>query len=174
MLKLNGGNWSWWSSRTPSKCPKYWKWCVLQFHWSWGLSSYLIGEWNFPCGSLGIRIFIIISIGEKNHSWFSLVHEGWGGHWLVGKISNFHWTRKQAQGGVLEGYQGGKEYLVFFWGKQRRNGGVRKRIVLKYGRCCSWKRCVQTRTWKEVVCNNTWSGVHGRISMTKPLHFYLR
>jgi hypothetical protein len=41
-------------------------------------------------------------------------------------------------------------------------------------RCCSWKRCVQTRTWKEVVWSNTWNGVHGRISMTKPLDFYLK
>ncbi len=43
----------------------------------------------------------------------------------------------------------------FFWEKQRRNGGVKKKVVLKYGRCCSWKRCVQTRAWKEVVCSST-------------------
>jgi hypothetical protein len=50
------------------------------------------------------------------------------------------------QGSKLkEGYQGGEEYLVFFGGKQKKNGGVRKRLVLKYGRRCSWKRCVQTR-----------------------------
>jgi hypothetical protein len=27
----------------------------------------------------------------------------------VGRIFNFHWIRKQAQGKVLEGYQGGSE-----------------------------------------------------------------
>jgi hypothetical protein len=32
---------------------------------------------------------------------------------------------------------------------------VKKKVVLKYGRCCSWKRCVQTRAWKEVVCSST-------------------
>ncbi len=56
---------------------------------------------------------------------FLLVHEGWGGHWLVGKISNFHWTRKQAQGGVLEGYQGGEEYLIF-WGENKKKMEVWK------------------------------------------------
>jgi hypothetical protein len=45
--------------------------------------------------------------------------------------------------------------LFFLGGKQRRNGGVRKRVVLKYGKCCSWKRCVQTRAWEEVVCSST-------------------
>jgi hypothetical protein len=35
--------------------------------------------------------------------------------------------------------------FCFFGEKQKRNGGVRKRLILKYGRCCSWKRCVQTR-----------------------------
>ncbi len=52
----------------------------------------------------------------------------------MGRICNFHWTRKQAQGGVLEGYQGEEEYLVF-WGKSKEeNGGVRKRLILKYGK----------------------------------------
>ncbi len=110
------------------------------FHWSWGLSSYLIGEWNFPRVSLGIRILILISIREKNHSQFSLVHEGWGGHWLVWRISNFHWTRKQAQGGVLEGYQRGRMYLVF-WGKEKeKNGSVKKKLILKYGKVFFMKK----------------------------------
>ncbi len=33
----------------------------------------------------------------------------------------------------------------FLGGKQKKNGGVKRRLVLKYGRCCSWKRCVQTK-----------------------------
>ncbi len=74
----------------------------------------------------------------------------------MGRISNFHWTRKQAQGGGLKGVPRKERSILFFLGgKQRRNGGVRKRVVLKYGKCCSWKRCVQTRAWEEVVCSST-------------------
>jgi len=53
---------------------------ILQFHWSWGLSSYLISEGNLLNISLGLGILILNPIGEKNPSRFSLVHEGWGGH----------------------------------------------------------------------------------------------
>jgi hypothetical protein len=47
----------------------------------------LIGGWNLLSVSLGTRIFILNFIGRSNHFWFSLVHEGWEGHWLEGRIS---------------------------------------------------------------------------------------
>ncbi len=50
-------------------------------------------------------------------------------------------SSRRGLGGVLRR----RGISCFFGEKQRRNGGVRKILVLNYGRCCSWKRCVQTR-----------------------------
>ncbi len=49
----------------------------------------------------------------------------------MGRISNFHWTRKQAQGGVLEGYQGRRGVSCVLGESKKKNGNVRKRLVLK-------------------------------------------
>jgi hypothetical protein len=35
------------------------------------------------------------------------------------------------------------------------------------------KKMCANKSMKEVVCSSTCSGVHGRISMIKPLDFYL-
>jgi hypothetical protein len=68
-------------------------------------------------------------------------------------ISNFHWTRKQAQGGVLEGYRGGEEYLVFLGGNKGENGGVRKRLVFKYGKVLFMKKMCANKSM-EGSCEN--------------------
>jgi hypothetical protein len=55
-----------------------------------------------------------------------------------------------------------------FWGKENeKNECVRNILVFMRGRCCSWKRCVQTRAWKEVVCSkylkwNSWKDFHDK------------
>ncbi len=93
----------------------------------------MIGEWNFPCVSLGIRILILISIGEKiilDSHWF-MKNEG-----AIGHVSKF-------KEGSWKGTKGEKEYLVF-WGKAKeKNGNVRKKLILKYGMVLFMKKmCV--------------------------------
>ncbi len=58
----------------------------------------------------------------------------------MGRIFNFHWTRKQAQGGVLEGYQGGRGVSCVLGKRKEKNGSVRKRLVLKYGKVLFMKK----------------------------------
>ncbi len=61
----------------------------------------------------------------------------------MGRISNFHWTRKQVQGGVLEGYQGGRGLFSVLGKVKEKNGSVRKKLVLKYGKVLFMKKmCV--------------------------------
>ncbi len=94
MLESNGKNWQWLNSRTPSRCPRWRKGWVIQFHWSWGLSSYLIGEWNLLSVSLGIKILILNSIGEKiilDSHWFMKDEEAID--WRE-RFPNFNWTRR--------------------------------------------------------------------------------
>jgi hypothetical protein len=89
-----------------------------------GLSSNLIGEWNHPNVSLGIRILILNSIREK------IIFDS---HWFM-KDEKANIGRKdfntsirqgeQAQGGVKEAYQERGVHVffleekvvhVFFW-----------------------------------------------------------
>ncbi len=108
------------------------------FHWAW-------------------ENFILNSIGEKkNHHQFSLVHEGWGGHWLDGgkDFKTSIGQRKQAQGGGDGRLT--KEDLMCFW-EGEGGGRVCEEKISSYvwKNCCSWKKqnvCKQ-RAWEEVVCN---------------------
>jgi hypothetical protein len=59
--------------------------------------------------------------------------------WWEG-FSNFHWTRKQVQGGVLEGSKKKRNILCFEGKNKRENGSVRKRLVLKYGKMLFMKK----------------------------------
>jgi hypothetical protein len=86
----------------------------------------LIGEWNLPRVSLGIRIVILISIGEKiilDSHWFMKV-EG-AIDWREGFPTSIG-QGEQSQGGVLEAYQGKEEYLVFCGRKRRRRKGWKR------------------------------------------------
>jgi hypothetical protein len=152
MLKSNGRNWQWLNSKTPSRRLRWGKGWVFQFHWSW-LSSYLISEWNFLNVSLGIRILILNSIGEKNHSRFSLVHEGWASHWLKG-FPNFHWTRKTSS---WKGHgrltKRGVISCVFFSGKKGGECVWEKINYYVWKKIIHGKKLCKKRAWKEVVCS---------------------
>jgi hypothetical protein len=43
----------------------------------------------------------------------------------------------------------------FFRESKGENGGVRKRLIFKYGKVLFMEKGVQTRAWKEVVCSST-------------------
>jgi hypothetical protein len=76
--------------------------------------------------SLGIRILILISIGEKiilDSHWF-MKDEG-AIDWEEG-FSTSIGQGEQSQRGVLEAYQGREEYFVFY-GRKRRRRKVWKR-----------------------------------------------
>ncbi len=89
----------------------------------------LIGGWNLFSVSLGTKNFILNSIKRSNHFQFPLVHEGWRGHRLKGKISTTSiGEREQIQGGVMESLKKNKFYLLFFL--ERRNECVRGEFVV--------------------------------------------
>jgi hypothetical protein len=93
----------------------------------------LIGEWNIPCVSLGIRIFILISIGEKtilDSHWF-MKDEG-AIDWREG-FSTSIGQGEQSQGGVLEVYRGEKEVSCVLW-KERGEGKYGKDISFYVGK----------------------------------------
>jgi hypothetical protein len=46
----------------------------------------------------------------------------------------------------LEGYQRGEEYLVFFGESKGENGGVRKRLVFKYGKVLFMEKVCATKS----------------------------
>ncbi len=51
---------------------------------------------------------------------------------------------------------------------------MRNKLVLMCGKVLFMKKMCQTRAWRKLCVASTCSGVHGRISMTKPLDFYLK
>ncbi len=86
----------------------------------------LIGEWNLPRVSLGIRILILISIGEKTILDF---------HWFMNDEGAIDWREgfptsigqgEQSQGGVLEAYRRERGVSCVLW-KERRRRKVWKR-----------------------------------------------
>jgi hypothetical protein len=86
----------------------------------------LIREWNLPRVSLGIRILILISIGEKtifDFHWF-MKDEGplIGGKDFQPSIGQ----GEQSQGGVLEAYRGERGVSCVLW-KERRRRKIWKR-----------------------------------------------
>ncbi len=120
--------------KNPIKMSKVRKMTNLQFHWSWGLSYYLIRRWNMSSlcitslkhviiilnVSLHIKILILNSIGGWNHSRFPMVHEGWKGHWLEGGIFTiFVKQRDQGQVRVMEIWKK-KNFLFFIFLKKRK------------------------------------------------------
>jgi hypothetical protein len=65
--------------------------------------------------------------------------------WWEG-FSNFHWTRKEAQGGVLESTKEKRSILCIGGKKKGENGGVRKRLVLKYGKVLFMKKMCENKS----------------------------
>jgi len=94
----------------------------------------LIGEWNLPCVSLGIRILILNSIGEKiilNFHWFMKDEETID--WREG-FPNFYWIRRtssrRGHGGLLKG-----EGSILRFGKEKEeNECVRKKLIIMCGK----------------------------------------
>jgi hypothetical protein len=89
----------------------------------------LIGGWNLFCVSLGIKKFILKSIGWKiilNSHWFLKDEEA-----FIGR-KDFQTSigqGKQAQGEVMGSLQKEEWYLVcFLLGKKKENECVRKKI----------------------------------------------
>jgi hypothetical protein len=104
--------------------------------------------------SLGIRILILISIGEKiilDSHWF-MKDEG-AIDWREGFLTSIG-QGEQSQGGVLEAYRGREGYLVFC-GWKRGEGKYGKEIssYVRKGVVHEKKKYVQTKAWKEVVCH---------------------
>ncbi len=84
-------------------------------------------------------------------------------HWFIKDEGAIDWEERfptsigqgeQSQGGVLEAYQGREGYLVFC-GRKRRERKYGKDISSYVRKCVvhEKKKYVQTRAWKEVVCN---------------------
>jgi hypothetical protein len=91
-----------------------------------GLSSNLIGEWNLLSVSLGMKILILNSIGEKiilDFHWFMKDDEAID--WKEG-FQYFHWTRgtnsRRGQGGLPR-----KKSSCVFFGRERRRMSVGKK-----------------------------------------------
>jgi hypothetical protein len=73
----------------------------------------------FFCVSLGPKIFILKSIGGQiiiNSCW--LLKDEEAIDWRGG-FRSFHWAREQAQGKVIEAYQGRRKSLGLGKGKRR-------------------------------------------------------
>jgi hypothetical protein len=131
-------------------------------------------------------------IGPKNshpkinwneyHFQFSLVFGRWRGHWLEGRILNLPLDKgNKLKEGSWEVYQAGERWLFFLGERLKIEGGggiCERKLVLMCVRgvnsyvCESvvherdvWKQIA----WKEVCVANSCNGVHGRISMNKPL-----
>jgi hypothetical protein len=94
----------------------------------------LIRKWNLPRVSLGIRILILISIGEKiifDSHWF-MKDEG-AIDWREG-IPNFHWTRRASLRRVQGVYQGKRRVSCFWWKKKEGEGKDGKDISACVGK----------------------------------------
>ncbi len=116
----------------------------------------------FFCVSLGPRILILKSTGRKiiiNSRWLLKDEEAidWrGGFW------SFHWAWGQAQGKVMEVYQGrGKSFGVGERKKEEKECVEKKKLILMCGKVLFMRdMCARIK--------------HGRISMKKPLEFYFK
>jgi hypothetical protein len=89
----------------------------------------LIGKWNLPCVSLGIKILILNSIGEKiilDSHWFMKDEETIDWKEI---FPNFHWTRR-GHGGLAKG----EGNILHFKNKKEENECVKKRLILMCGK----------------------------------------
>jgi len=136
----------------------------------------LIRGWKPLSVSLGIRILILNSIRGSNYSRFPLIHEGWRGHWLEGRtFTTSIGQGKQTQRRVMGSFGVGESFYLVFLGKEE-NKCLRGIIV-----CYVWKNVVHGNKWcvneehgKKLCVVNSRNGVHGIISMNKPLDFFTK
>ncbi len=135
--------------------------------------------------------YFLYFIGLKNshpkinwrayHSQFSLVLGRWGGHRLKGRILKLPLDKgNKFKEGSWEVYQA-DEWWVFFGERLKdegREGVCERELVPMCERRVSsyvWEGVVherdvwKQRAWKEMCVASSCSGVHGKISMNKPL-----
>ncbi len=98
--------------------------------------------------------YFLCLIGPKNfhpkinwradHSQFSFVLEGWGGHWLEGRILKFPLDKgNKLKERIWRLIKGEGSILCWRKGKGRQWMCEKKINSYVWKRCCSWKKCVQ-------------------------------
>jgi len=144
----------------------------IQSHWSWGLSSYLIGGWNPFSVSLSTRILILNSIERQ------IILDS---HWFMKDKEVIDWRKRFPQ---LPLYKENK-FKERAWKAWVRRVFFLSCVFFKRGRewvcekrtsCYVWKyvvhgsKCVQTKEHERKLCvTNSCNEVHEMISMSKPL-----
>jgi hypothetical protein len=112
----------------------------------------LIGEWNLPRVSLGIRIFILISIGEK-----TIIDS----HWFMKDEGAIDWREgfptsigqaEQSQGRVLEAYQGERGVSCVLWKEKEEKESMEKRLVFMWEKVLFMKRKICANKSMEGSC----------------------
>jgi hypothetical protein len=115
------------------------------------------------------------SIGEKiilDFHWFMKDEETID--WRE-RFSNFHWTRRTSSRKGHGSLPKGEGSILRFGKEKEENECVRKKI-----NSYVWKGVVYGKDvckqehGKKLCVASTYSGVHGRISITKPLDFYFK
>ncbi len=94
----------------------------------------MIGKWNLPRVSLGIRILILNFIGDKiilDSHWFMKDEETID--WREG-FPNFHWTRRISSRRGHGGLPKGEGNILLFGKENEENECVRKRFIFMCGK----------------------------------------
>ncbi len=94
----------------------------------------MIGEWNLPHVSLGIKILILNSIGGKiilDFHWFMKDEETID--WREGFL-NFHWTRRTSSRRGHGSLRKGEGNILRFEKEKEENECVRKKLILMCGK----------------------------------------
>jgi hypothetical protein len=89
---------------------------------------------------------------------------------------NFHWIRKtSSRRGHGKLTKGRVVSCVFFLGKKKEKECVREKLILMCEKILFMKKmCANKKHGRKLCVASSCSGVHGRISMNKPLDFYLK
>jgi hypothetical protein len=95
--------------------------------------------------------------------------------WKEG-FPNFHWTRRtSSRRGHGRLSKGGVVSCVFFRGKKEENECVREELVLMCEEVLFMEKlCANKKHGRKLCVASSCSGVHGRISMNKPLDSYFK
>jgi len=127
------------------------------------------------CVSLGPKILILKSIGGQiilNCHWFLKDEEAID--WRGG-FQSFHWTRGTSSRKGHGSLPGEKGVSCIGGRGKEKNECVGKRLVLMCGKVLFMKKmCARNKHGRKLCVASTCSGIHGRISMTKPLEFYFK
>jgi hypothetical protein len=91
-------------------------------------------------------------------------------------FQNFHWTRRtSSRRGHARLTKRREVSCVFFGRKRRRMNVLEKKLVLMCEKMLFMKKmCANKEHGRKLCLASNCSGVHGRISMTKPLDSYFK